>query len=108
MLKKSTYPLLPLRDIVVYPKMIVPLFVGTAKSILALQKTEDTDNHIVLVTQKNPLIEEPTSDDVYRVGILGNILQLLKLPDGTVKVLIEGMERVRIKNIDDTQDILSG
>ena len=108
MLKKNTYPLLPLRDIVVYPKMIVPLFVGRAKSILALQKTEDTDNHIVLVTQKNPLIEEPTSDDVYRVGILGNILQLLKLPDGTVKVLIEGMERVRIKNIDDTQDILSG
>ena len=84
MAKKHKFPLLPLRDIVVYPKMIVPLFVGRAKSITALQAAESEGNQIVLVTQKNPSIENPTDDDVYKVGTLGNILQLLKLPDGTM------------------------
>ncbi|MBR4106396.1 MAG: endopeptidase La [Alphaproteobacteria bacterium] len=108
MVKKNKYPLLPLRDIVVYPKMIVPLFVGRAKSIAALQIAESDDNHIVLVTQKNATIENPESEDIYNVGTLGNILQLLKLPDGTVKVLIEGLDRVKIDEVDDGPDVMSG
>ncbi len=94
--KKKTYPVLPLRDIVVYPKMVVPLFVGREKSVKALQDGVDSDKNIILVTQKDAAIEEPTTDDIYRVGTLGTVLQLLRLPDGTVKVLIEGLERVRI------------
>ena len=94
--KKSTYPVLPLRDIVVYPKMIVPLFVGREKSINALQEVVDKDQNIVLITQKAAATEDPTEDDVYHVGTLGTVLRMLKLPDGTVKVLIEGMERVKI------------
>ncbi len=94
--KKSTYPVLPLRDIVVYPKMIVPLFVGREKSINALQEVVDKDQNIVLITQKSASVEDPTEDDVYHVGTLGTVLQMLKLPDGTVKVLIEGMERVKV------------
>ncbi len=94
--KKNTYPVLPLRDIVVYPKMIVPLFVGREKSIRALQDVVDKDQNIILATQKNAATEDPTSDDVFHVGTVGTVLQMLKLPDGTVKVLIEGMERVKI------------
>ena len=94
--KKEKYPVLPLRDIVVYPKMIVPLFVGREKSINALQEVVDNDQNIILTTQKDATIEEPTSDEVYHVGIIGTVLQLLRLPDGTVKVLIEGLERVKI------------
>lgn len=98
-IKKNKYPLLPLRDIVVYPKMIVPLFVGRKKSINALQKVVDNDQNIVLVTQKDPTIEDPSSDDIFHVGTLGTVLQLLKLPDGTVKALIEGVERVKLDKI---------
>lgn len=94
--KKEKYPVLPLRDIVVYPKMIVPLFVGREKSINALQKVVDGDQNIILVTQKDAAVEDPGSDDVYHVGTIGTVLQLLRLPDGTVKVLIEGLERVKI------------
>lgn len=94
--KKNTYPVLPLRDIVVYPKMIVPLFVGREKSIRALQEVVDKDQNIILVTQKNAAVEDPTEEDVFHVGTVGTVLQMLKLPDGTVKVLIEGMERVKI------------
>ncbi len=94
--KKNTYPVLPLRDIVVYPKMIVPLFVGREKSIHALQNVVDKDQNIILVTQKNAATEDPSPDDVFHVGTVGTVLQMLKLPDGTVKVLIEGMERVKI------------
>jgi len=94
--KKKTYPVLPLRDIVVYPKMVVPLFVGREKSVKALQNGVDEDKNIILLTQKDAATEEPTADDIYRVGTLGTVLQLLRLPDGTVKVLIEGLERVRI------------
>ncbi len=94
--RKETYPVLPLRDIVVYPKMIVPLFVGREKSITALQKVVDEDKNIVLLTQKDAKIEDPGADDVYHIGTIGTVLQLLRLPDGTVKVLIEGLERVQI------------
>ena len=94
--KKNVFPVLPLRDIVVYPKMIVPLFVGREKSINALQEVVDKDQNIVLITQKLASVEDPTEDDVYHVGTLGTVLQMLKLPDGTVKVLIEGLERVKV------------
>ena len=95
--KTKIYPILPLRDIVVYPKMIVPLFVGREKSIAALQNVDENEQSIVLLTQKDATVEDPSQDDVYAVGTMGTILQLLKLPDGTVKVLIEGVERVEVK-----------
>ena len=85
--KKEKYPVLPLRDIVVYPKMIVPLFVGREKSINALQEVVDKDQNIILTTQKDAAIEDPTSDDVYHVGTIGTVLQLLRLPDGTVRIM---------------------
>ena len=93
---KETFPLLPLRDIVVYPKMIVPLFVGREKSIRALQAAIDNDQSIVLATQKDAAVEEPEEKDIFKVGTLGTVVQLVKLPDGTVKVLVEGMERVKL------------
>ena len=99
MVKKEKYPVLPLRDIVVYPKMIVPLFVGREKSIRALQTVVDNDQNIVLTTQKDAAIDNPEEKDVYKVGTLGTVLQLLRLPDGTVKVLIEGLERVKIDKV---------
>jgi ATP-dependent Lon protease len=91
-----TKPLLPLRDIVIFPSMVVPLFVGREKSIKALQEVMKTDKSIVLVTQKNSEIDEPSDKDLYGYGCLGKVLQLLKLPDGTVKVLVEGEKRVKI------------
>ncbi len=93
---KETFPLLPLRDIVVYPKMIVPLFVGREKSIRALQTAIDNDQNIVLATQKDAAIEHPEAKDIFKVGTLGTVVQLVKLPDGTVKVLVEGIERVSL------------
>lgn len=104
--KKQKYPVLPLRDIVVYPKMIVPLFVGREKSIRALQDVVDNDRNIILATQKNASLEDPSSDDIYHIGTLGTILQLLKLPDGTVKVLIEGLERVKIDKFVKNDDFM--
>ena len=89
-------PLLPLRDIVIFPSMVVPLFVGREKSIKALQESMKLDKSIILVTQKNSEIDEPTGKDLYQFGCLSKILQLLKLPDGTVKVLVEGEKRVKI------------
>jgi len=89
-------PLLPLRDIVIFPSMVVPLFVGREKSIKALQEVMKTDKSIVLTTQKNSEIDDPISEDLYQYGCLSKVLQLLKLPDGTVKVLVEGEKRVRI------------
>ena len=92
------YPLLPLRDVVVYPHMAVPLFVGREKSILALEKGMSTDKQVVLVTQKDPSEDSPALDDVHQIGTLATILQLLKLPDGTLKVLVEGSSRVKLVN----------
>ena len=92
-------PLLPLRDIVVFPSMVVPLFVGREKSIKALQEVMKTDKSIVLVAQKNSEIDEPENKDIYAYGCLSKVLQLLKLPDGTVKVLVEGEKRVKIHEI---------
>ena len=92
----NSKPLLPLRDIVVFPSMVVPLFVGREKSIKALQEVMKTDKSIVLVSQKNSEIDEPENKDIYSYGCLSKVLQLLKLPDGTVKVLVEGQKRVKI------------
>ena len=95
---KTTYlkPLLPLRDIVIFPSMVVPLFVGRDKSIKALQEVMKADKSIVLITQKNSEIDDPNEKDLYQYGCLSKVLQLLKLPDGTVKVLVEGEKRVKI------------
>jgi len=94
--KGALLPVLPLRDIVVFPHMIVPLFVGREKSVRALEDVMNDDKQILLVTQKNAGDDDPTPDDIYEVGTVGTVLQLLKLPDGTVKVLVEGTQRARI------------
>ncbi len=92
----NSYPVLPLRDIVVFPHMIVPLFVGREKSVRALEEVMSEDKQILLSSQIDPSVDDPTPDAIYQVGVLANVLQLLKLPDGTVKVLVEGRARVRI------------
>ena len=92
-MSKIVCPVLPLRDIVIFPQMIAPLFVGRAKSINALESVMENNKEIVLLTQKKPSTEDPKSKDLYETGTIGNILQLLKLPDGTVKVLVEGKKR---------------
>jgi ATP-dependent Lon protease len=91
-----SYPVLPLRDIVVFPHMIVPLFVGREKSVRALEEVMQDDKQILLSSQIDPTVDDPKTDGIYRVGVLANVLQLLKLPDGTVKVLVEGKSRVKI------------
>src|ERR1700741_3536950 len=93
----SLFPVLPLRDIVVFPHMIVPLFVGREKSVRALEDVMKDDKQILLVTQKNASQDDPTPADIFSVGTVGTVLQLLKLPDGTVKVLVEGGQRARIQ-----------
>ncbi len=98
------YPVLPLRDIVVFPHMIVPLFVGREKSIRALEKVMENDEQILLATQKNASDDDPSADQIYTIGSLANVLQLLKLPDGTVKVLVEGQHRARILGYTDHDD----
>ena len=103
---KIERPLLPLRDIVVFPNMVVPLFVGRDKSIAALNEVMKRDKKIVLVTQKNSEIDDPKKTDVFMYGCEGNILQLLKLPDGTVKVLVEGSKRVKILDFKDNEKFI--
>ena len=99
MATNNTKPLLPLRDIVIFPSMVVPLFVGREKSIKALQEVMKNEKSIVLVAQKNSEIDDPGEKDIYGYGCLSKVLQLLKLPDGTVKVLVEGQKRVKIIDI---------
>ena len=101
---KTPLPILPLRDIVVFPNMIVPLFVGRDRSVRALEEVMNNDKQIILVAQKDASKDEPDTSDVFRVGCLGNVLQLLKLPDGTVKVLVEGGTRVRLKDVEDNEE----
>src|SRR5271170_1574204 len=96
-------PVLPLRDIVVFPHMIVPLFVGREKSVRALEAVMKDDKQILLVAQKNAAQDDPSAEDIYRVGTVSTILQLLKLPDGTVKVLVEGGRRARIESFTETE-----
>ena len=97
----TTLPLLPLRDVVVYPHMVIPLFVGREKSIEALEQAMAADKQVLLVAQKSASEDEPTKDDLYDIGSVSTILQLLKLPDGTVKVLVEGGERAQIVSVSD-------
>src|SRR5271156_216065 len=99
----ALYPVLPLRDIVVFPHMIVPLFVGREKSVRALEDVMKDDKQILLVTQKNAAQDDPSTSDIYSVGTIGTVLQLLKLPDGTVKVLVEGGQRARILRFADNE-----
>ena len=98
------YPVLPLRDIVVFPHMIVPLFVGREKSIRALEEVMRNDTFILLATQKNASDDDPATDAIFEVGTLASVLQLLKLPDGTVKVLVEGAERAKISRYTERTD----
>ncbi len=100
----KSHPVLPLRDIVVFPHMIVPLFVGREKSVKALEEVMADDKQILLSSQIDPSVDCPDADGIYRVGVLANVLQLLKLPDGTVKVLVEGQSRVRITDFYDNPD----
>ena len=99
---KISLPLLPLRDIVVFPSMVIPLFVGRDKSISALNEVMKKDKKIILVTQKNSEIDDPKKTDIFMYGCEGNILQLLELPDGTVKVLVEGEKRIKILKHNET------
>ncbi|MBO6485891.1 MAG: LON peptidase substrate-binding domain-containing protein, partial [Pelagibacteraceae bacterium] len=96
----NSKPLLPLRDIVIFPSIVTPLFVGRKKSIKALEEVMKSDKSMVLVTQKNSEVDDPQEEHIYSYGCLSKVLQLLKLPDGTVKVLVEGLERVKILEID--------
>ena len=99
MIPKKSKPLLPLRDIIIFPSMVVPLFVGREKSIRALNEVMKTDKSIILVAQKNSETDDPEEKDLFSYGCQSKILQLLKLPDGTVKVLVEGQNRVKILNV---------
>src|ERR687892_2764946 len=96
-------PLLPLRDVVVFPHMVIPLFVGRPKSIKALEVAMESGKSIVLVAQKSAAKDDPSPEDLYEIGSIANILQMLKLPDGTVKVLVEGSQRARISDIVDVK-----
>ena len=99
-----TYPVLPLRDIVVFPHVIAPLFVGRKKSILALEEVMRSDTFILLATQKNVSDEDPATEAIYDVGTLASVLQLLKLPDGMVKVLVEGAQRAKVVKYTDCNE----
>ena len=98
-------PLLPLRDVVVFPHMVIPLFVGRPKSIKALESAMEAGKHILLVAQKSAAKDEPSVDDLYSIGCIANILQMLKLPDGTIKVLVEGVRRAHIDRVDDLRSL---
>ncbi|MDQ4420097.1 endopeptidase La [Sphingobium sp. DEHP117] len=101
------FPLLPLRDIVVFPQMIVPLFVGRDKSVVALEKAMEADKEIFLVSQLDPAEDEPDRDALYDMGVIATVLQLLKLPDGTVRVLVEGKQRARLQAVSDADGYVS-
>ena len=103
----NNIPVLPLRNIVVFPNMVVPLFVGRDKSINALEKVMDKDQELLFLTQNNSEVDDPGKDDLYKIGTRGKILQLLKLPDGTVKVLVEGKDRCKVENIKFSEEYIN-
>ena len=105
--EQSELPLLPLRDVVVFPHMVIPLFVGRPKSIKALETAMESDKSILLVAQRSAGKDEPTAEDVYEIGCIANILQMLKLPDGTIKVLVEGVQRARLDAVMDAPEMFS-
>ena len=98
-LQQTRLPLLPLRDVVVFPHMVIPLFVGRVKSIRALEKAMESDKLLMLSAQKTASKDDPAIEDIYEIGCQANLLQMLRLPDGTVKVLVEGVRRARIKAV---------
>jgi len=100
------FPVLPLRDIIVFPHMVVPLFVGREKSIKALEDVMAQDKRILLLTQKDPDADKPTREDIYHRGCVAKILQLLKLPDGTVRVLVEGQDRAVVEAFTDRTEFI--
>jgi len=99
-------PLLPLRDIVIFPHMVTPLFVGRPRSINALEGAMEKDKLVFLATQKDPKNDEPQAEDIYEIGTVGQVIQMLKLPDGTVKVLVEGKMRGHIQAMVERDDLL--
>ena len=105
--EKLQLPLLPLRDVVVFPHMVIPLFVGRPKSIKALEMAMESGKSILLVAQKSAAKDEPETDDIYQIGCIANILQMLKLPDGTVKVLVEGAQRALVENVEDLKTVFT-
>src|SRR5215469_9063262 len=104
----SELPVLPLRDVVVYPHMVIPLFVGREKSVKALEIAMEGDKRILLVAQRSPDVDDPQAGDLYSIGTIATVLQLLKLPDGTIKVLVEGASRAEIVNVTDREGLLTG
>ena len=102
--ESGVLPLLPLRDVVVYPHLVIPLFVGRAKSVKALELASEHGKQILLVAQKSPNKDEPEASDLYEIGTIATLLQMLKLPDGTVKVLVEGVHRARIQEFIEVED----
>ena len=102
----DTYPVLPLRDIVIFPHMVTPLFVGRPRSIQALEWAMEHEKLVLLVTQKDPKTDDPLADDMFEMGTLGQVVQMLKLPDGTVKVLIEGKVRARLIDLEYTEECI--
>ncbi len=103
-----SYPLLPLRDVVVFPHMVIPLFVGRPKSIKALEVAMESGKHILLVAQKSAAKDDPTPEDLYETGCVATVLQMLKLPDGTVKVLVEGLHRALLNTLTNNGEFFSG
>ena len=103
----TVYPVLPLRDVVVYPHMVIPLFVGREKSVRALDKAMEGNKQILLVAQKSAVEDDPEIGEIHTIGTLSNILQLLKLPDGTIKVLVEGAERAQIREFIESDSMFS-
>jgi len=104
----SELPVLPLRDVVVYPHMVIPLFVGREKSVRALETAMAGDKRILLVAQRSPDVDDPQAGDLYSIGTVATVLQLLKLPDGTIKVLVEGASRAEVVNVADREGLLMG
>ena len=107
MIKIPSIPLLPLRDVVTFPSMVIPLFVGREVSIKALEEVMKTNKQILLVTQKNIDDDLPKSEDLYKIGTIATVLQLLKLPDGTVKVLVEGIKRVKVLDFKEDEKFIT-
>src|SRR5690606_15459979 len=106
--ESAVLPVLPLRDVVVFPHMVIPLFVGREKSIRALEQAMEADKRIVLVAQRSAETDDPGASDLYPVGTLATVLQLLKLPDGTIKVLVEGVDRARVDRVAEKDGTLAG
>src|SRR5699024_8603334 len=104
---RQPVPVLSLRDVVVYPHMVIPLFVGRDRSVRALEESMNVDKQILLVTQKNPEVEEPGPDELFDCGTMATVLQMLRLPDGTTKVLVEGGQRVHIDELDNDGEYLA-